>query len=900
MPDVALFSFGDFELSARRRTLTHAGRRLRIGSRAMDILLLLAARAGELVTKDEIQSHVWPGIFVDEASVRVHLSSLRKALGAAGADYIQTVAGRGYVLTPPVMRLAETDPAGPAAATLHLPLRLERLIGRETVVDSLFEQVPARRFVTIVGPGGIGKTSVALEVATRLADQFPDGLCFVDLAILEDPEAAPGALAIALGLPALSELSPEAMAKGLAGKRLLVVLDNCERLAELAASLSEALLRSSPGLCVLATSREALRAQGEWLHRLPPLATPTSAPGSPDAALRFSAVELFVDRADAASGGYHFVPEDCDCVVEICRRLDGLPLAIELAATTVPMLGVRGVAAGLDDRLNVLTGGRRTAQSRHQTLRAALDWSYDLLAVDEQQALKALSVITGRFTLELAGHVTAPGAGAADEAHRLISALAAKSLIAVDTGGAEVTYRLLESTRAYAAEKLSIAGDADDVMRRYAEATLAFFGGARAEWAALGAEAWLARHASRFEDARAVLEWGFSGGGRRALARELTAAASEFWLHMGLVRECLSWCRRALGSDVARPAPLDAHAVRILHAFSVALGFTNGNDTNNRPAVVETAVIARQLGDHDYSIRALWALTSLEMNRGALDVALSYARELHDTAAGADAEEERLVGERLIGSMLHLMGRHAEARPWLEQAQTALAFLSPRASTTRFQFDQLVLTQGFLAWLAWLEGDAAQAQLYADAAVSEAISVGHPFSQGFAIDCATTLAIVRGSLAEATRGVERLGQMAPNIGFDVYMARREILGAVIQVKAGDLAAGLPRLRAALVPSAWSMATYRTPLFLAHLAEAELAAGQPRRALSAIDDAIAWFGGVDDFWCAPECFRVKAEVLRQGGAGPEAAREAERLRARAQRLAETQGAEAWLQRMRVSV
>lgn len=894
MSDLAVLSFGDFELSPHRRALVRDGRRLRIGSRAMDILLLLASRPGDLVTKDEIQQRLWPGIFVDEASVRVHMSSLRKALGGDGVDHIHTVAGRGYVLVTPVTESTTPEPTPGSQVHAHLPTRLERLIGRSAVVEGVAAQILERRFVTVVGPGGIGKTSVALEVAVRLADEFADGVRFVDLATLEDPEAAPGVFAIALGLPALSELSPTALAKPMAGKRQLIVLDNCERLAGQAASVAEALLRCTPGVCVLATSREALRAEGEWLHRLPPLATPASAPASPAAALRYSAIELFVDRADAISGGYRLSAEDCVWVAEICRRLDGLPLAIELAATTIATLGVRGIAAGLDDRLAMLTGGRRTAQSRHQTLRAALDWSYDLLGAQEKAVLSSLSVIAGGFDLGLACDVAGNADLPAEEVRGLVGALASKSLIAVETGGRDVRYRLLESTRAYAAEKLTASGARGAVMRRYAEATHGFFRQAGAGWAEIGSQAWLKLHASRLEDARAALEWAFSDEGDRSLARAMTAELAGFWLHLGLVRECVSWCRKAVTRSPGANAETDAYEMRIQHAFGVALGATRGADPKNRAAISATIELAERLGDHDYKIRSLWALATLELN-GELDQALVHARQLRDAASGDDAAAERLVGERMMGCVLHLLGRHAEGRTLLEKAEAAYAVPGQRASALRFQFDQLVLAQGFLAWIAWIEGDDQGSRRIAERAVAEATRVDHAGSLGFALDVSVTLAILRGDLEEADQACQRLGDLGANVGFDVWMTRCKVLRAIIQVRSGDLAAGVPALQAALATPVWKLTTYRTPLFLAELAQAEAAAGLPQKALSTIDDAIRWFGAGEDFWCAPECFRVKGELLRRHG-GPNAAREAEVLLDRAARIAEAQGAPAWRRRI----
>jgi predicted ATPase/DNA-binding winged helix-turn-helix (wHTH) protein len=680
MSNLAILTFGGFELSPRRRTLSRDGHGVRVGSRAMDMLLLLAGRAGELVTKDEIQQHLWPGIFVDDISVRVHISALRKALGVDGVEHIHTVAGRGYMFVSEITRTVETEPPPLADTLSRLPTRLERLIGRAASVESIATQVLERRFVTVVGPGGIGKTSVALEVAARLPDDFSDGVYFVDLATLDDPETAPGALALALGLPVLHDLSANALAKLLAGKRLLILLDNCERQADVAARVAEALLRSAKGLCVLATSREALRAEGEWLHHLPPLSTPPLREATPSVALQHSAIELFVDRVDAAAGGYRLTEDDCAHVVEICRRLDGLPLAIELAATTVAALGIRGVAEGLDDRLALLTGGRRTAQSRHQTLRAAHDWSYELLSADERRVLNSLSVVASNFDIALAGAVADNPHTPQDQIRGLVGALSGKSLIAIDSASQGARYRLLESTRAYALEKLQVDSGEHRAAQNYAQATLTFFLGAAEELTKFGAAAWLARHASRLEDARAVLEWAFSAEGDRALARALTAEVSTIWLNMGLVRECLSWCRQALAPSSGDNTP-DAAEMRIRHAYGVGHSFMHGTNHNTRDNIASILETARRLGDHDYGIRALWALASVELNEGRLERALHHAAQLRDAASGPAGAADRLVGERIYGSALHLLGRHAEARGMLQSARDGA--VSPTATGLR-------------------------------------------------------------------------------------------------------------------------------------------------------------------------------------------------------------------------
>ncbi len=436
-------------------------------------------------------------------------------------------------------------------------------------------------------------------------------------------------------------------------------------------------------------------------------------------------------------------------------------------------------------------------------------------------------------------------------------------------------------------------------MGRYAQATLDFGRQAQAAWTRLGGDIWLARHGSRLEDARAVLEWAFAPGGDRGLGRALTAELSAIWLHLGLMRECLAWCRKALDRPPGVPPEADADEMKIQHAYGVAHGFTFGNNMGNRANVEAGMGIARDLGDQDYGARSLWALATLDLNEGEFEQCLTHARELSDIAAARGADAEQLLGERMMGCALHLLGRHAEARAILETTLEAYALPGRRASPLRFQYDQVVLTRGFLAWIDWIEGDDEGSRRQAETAVAEAVKVDHAGSLGFALDAAITLAILRGDLEEADRSAQRLREMGANVGFEVWMMRSEVLRGIIQVRSGDLAEGVPRLQAALTRPAWKMTTYRTPLFLAELAQAEAAAGLPEKALQTIDDAIAWYGGVEAFWFGSECLRVKADILAQCG-GANALREAEALLERAAALAERQGAVTWRRRVEASL
>ena len=406
-------SFGPFRLLAAQRLLLEGGTPVRLGSRAFDILAALVERAGEVVSKEELIARAWPQTFVEEANLKIQVSALRRALGDGQGDnrYVITVPGRGYNFVAPLRHDEPADTALPppvAPVSVHnLPFAMTRMIGREKAVTALVSRLSNQRLITIVGPGGIGKTTLALAVAERMIAGYENGVWLVDLAPLGDPSLVPSVVATALGLETPAEDLLPGVVNALRDKQMLLVLDNCEHVIDAAANLAAASIRGAPGVSILATSREPLAIAGEGLYRLEPLRGPQPSPGltAADAEV-FPAVQLFVERTTAVVDGFALSDANAPLIGEICRRLDGLPLAIEFAAPRVEVLGVEGLAAHLDNSLPVLRSLRRTsATPRHRTMRAVLDWSYGLLSEDERQFFRALSIFAGGFTVEAAASV---------------------------------------------------------------------------------------------------------------------------------------------------------------------------------------------------------------------------------------------------------------------------------------------------------------------------------------------------------------------------------------------------------------------------------------------------------------------------------------------------------------
>jgi predicted ATPase/DNA-binding winged helix-turn-helix (wHTH) protein len=488
-----VFSFGSFRLAVGERLLTRDGAPVDLGARALDILVALVSRPNEPVGKRELMAEVWPDVTVEEGSLRFHIAGLRKALGDGqdGARYIATLPGRGYCFVAPVLRSASSSPAAEGAATAgasftgatFLPARLARMVGREEAVRVLGVQLAAARFVTIVGPGGVGKTTVAAAVAHELLESFAGAALFVDFGLVTDLRLVPVTVASMLGLPIQSEDPVPRLIAHLRDRRFLLVLDSCEHVIDGAAGLAAEIFRAAPAAHILATSREALRVEGEQVHHLTPLDCPPDDPGLTAAAAgEFPAARLFLERAAAAGAPLALSDADAVLVAEICRRLDGVALAIELAAGRVQAYGLRQTAALLDQSLPLSWPGQRNAPLRQRTLQATLDWSYGLLSEAERLVLRRLAVFVGPFTMEAAlGVVTG---GPVDDAmvFAAIDSLIAKSMVVTRPVGAMMRYRLLDTTRAYALQAEGDGAGRAALAARHAGYHRLWLGQLKADW----------------------------------------------------------------------------------------------------------------------------------------------------------------------------------------------------------------------------------------------------------------------------------------------------------------------------------------------------------------------------------------------------------------------------------
>jgi predicted ATPase/DNA-binding winged helix-turn-helix (wHTH) protein len=554
-----VYETGDCEVDLARREFRARGIIVPLGSRAFEIVETLIQSPGELVTKDELINRVWSGAIVEENTLQVHISAIRKALGP-NRGLLKTESGRGYRL---LGRWTPRENSVPAFSigTERVPIPQRSinltptsdLIGQAATVQRIQSLLSAYRVVTLTGPGGIGKTALALGAAQGVVSEFDSGCWVVELGSLSDPNLVPSTVIGVLGLKLAGEASSaEAVARAIGGQNLLLVLDNCEHVIDAAADFTERLVRLCPHTTVLATSREVLRIAGEFVYRIPPLEVPAADREDPDDILGHSAVDLFMARTKALDMDFSTHPENLPAIAAICRHLDGIPLAIEFAAARAAALGVSQVAVGLRDRFALLTSGRRTALPRHRTLRATFDWSYDLLPKAERLLLCRLAVFPGGFTREAAIAIMKDTGAEAPAVVDGIANLVTKSLVTLDNSTAR--WSLLETTRAYALEKLTADGEADTAARQHAEYLRDLLGPSSDRGSPLSDED-LARRLREIDNVRAALDWSFSAVGDPAIGVDLTAAYAPIWLR---IRSSKALSRRrslASGSWMRRSKP---------------------------------------------------------------------------------------------------------------------------------------------------------------------------------------------------------------------------------------------------------------------------------------------------------------------------------------------------------
>jgi predicted ATPase len=637
------------------------------------------------------------------------------------------------------------------------------MVGRDETVEALVSRVMEHRFVSIVGPGGMGKTTVAVAAAHVLANHFGEGVCFIDVGAHSDPSHVATAVASALGFTGQGQDPLPGLLKFLGDKPTLLVLDNCEHLIDAVAGLTERLFSEAAQLHILTTTREALRVEGENIHFLLPLASPhDEAEVTAAEALSWPAVQLFMERASASGHRAALNDVDARTVSMICRRLDGIALAIELAAGRVGAYGIRGTADLLDNRFKLLWQGRRSALPRHQTMQATLDWSYNLLSDREKQTLTRLSVFVGAFTVEDAVSVVADDEGeanAVEVAHALAS-LINKSLVWASEHDGHVFHRLLDTTRSYAAVRLAGSGEEQAVARRHA---LHFARLLKSEPVRVSGFENLSqsRFSPRMGNLRAALQWSFSENGDLRIGVDLASQSAPLFLGFSLLGECEHWCERGLSAldDSDRGT---VRELALLEASAISSMFTRGNTDAVRQGIERGLALAEALKSTHYQCHLLAGLNIFLIRVSDFRTALSYAERSVAVAAEDRDPAGSIMAEWSLGVTHHLVGNQEAAQRHCEIG-LELARASGLVNIDFFGYDHRVRALLALARALWLRGLIERSLAVAQEAIDIAAHRENPVNICISLIYTIPIYIWVGEYARAEELVDRLiGQAAKN------------------------------------------------------------------------------------------------------------------------------------------
>jgi predicted ATPase/DNA-binding winged helix-turn-helix (wHTH) protein len=880
--------FGPFQLFPSQRRLSRGGATVPLGGRALDILIVLVGNAGKVVTKQELMAQVWQEVTVDESSLRSHIAALRRVLGDGtdGVRYIINVTGQGYCFVHPVTGHDRSRPVSPKGSDQSsgrpLPRRATSIIDREDDTNAITELLRRHRFVTVHGAGGIGKTTVALATADELLDTFGQQICFLDLGLLAPGDSVPDALASALGLVVRSPDPTSQVVAYLRGRRMLLVLDCCEHVIDVVAPLAEAILQEAPHVSILATSREPLMAEGEHIYALSPLDIPPDGVVlSADDMRRYSAASLFIERAYASGLRRPLNDLDAQVIADICRKVDGIALALELAAGRVSIHGLKGTASLLDGRLKLLWQGRRTAVARHRTLNATLDWSHDLASLDEQILLRRLSVFVGSFTLDEAQNVARGDDVDTIAVVEALARLVAKSLVHVDPDGEPTQYRLLDTTRAYARGKLTESGEETEVAKRHATYFKTWLEheltGAAGRGRGPGAPG-----AIPLGNIRSALEWCASRPDETKLHIQLASYAAELFLDINLLTECRRCCERALSAlDASMLATRDEMVLRALLGRALLLtDNTGGNTDTHFHRALEIAVA---LGDLSYRFRILNDLHIHYRRSAVFDRLIPVAEQAMAIADSLDDPVAAATASLMLGTSHHLVGNLASAQEALGGSMRQQV-LPAQASSRLMDFQSKA--QLIMARTLWLQG-------FPDRAVdtvreAERYKPAGALSTCQALILASDVFNFRGDWAILEDYLDRLIHHATDASLEPYQWFAMGYKGEIALRRGEVDTGLDVIREAIGRLQADRFELYLPWLRCALAEGLAVQGYWDQALdivSGVIEAVQKGGGAYNL---PELLRVHGELL--AGAGNDT--EAERRFRQSIVTASQQGALSW--------
>lgn len=905
------FSFGPFSLSPGERILRKDGTVVPVGSRAFDMLVAMVKRCGSVVTSEELMAIGWPGVIVVESNVRVQVANLRRTLGCGreGARYIASVAGRGYCFVesvkggesverrslPDASSLAAHVAGGkpPAGSLSTFPAPLEGAIGRDACIAELSGVVSERRLVTIVAAAGAGKTTLA-TLAARTMHAFDGARFFVDLSVVDRDDMVTEAVASAVGyLPPGGDLLP-GLLEVLSARKTLIVLDNCEHVISAAAALCLKIAQATRNVFMLNTSREALRVRDEFVYLLRPLASPPqTGPLTMKQAMTWPAIQLFMERAWESGARGAMSDDEAPTVAALCRRLDGNPHAIGLVASRVGTYGIQGVADLFEGQHALHWQGRRHDSPRHQTVEALIDWSANLLSERDRQVLHRLSVFSGAFSVEAAVTVTSDDAIDPSQVREAVSNLVDKSLVAVSGENDETHLRLLETTKAYAAARLSRLPDGERLSRRHA----LYY----AEQLRKLSQGPLERHAGgepprllEIGNVRAAIEWAFSVGRDPTLATTMWCMAAPFFLELSLIRESKRTCERAIA---ALPDPFRGTQTELGLLNLTAITYFAGADYDGpMKQVLERGLeLSRQLGDDASRFQFLTGLHLSMITTGEFQSSLLVCEQYSALAITHGGPTEAIIAGWMAGSSQHYTGDLLGAEVSFAASAELLAQHGARP-LHYFEVMKEIIASINTARVKWALGMPTQALHLA----SNVIDAGRrlPGSLAMRVTLCFHVLLIHGSYDEARGLIQELENLSIDYNTSV---RRQVLNVnkgFLLVQLGQNEAAIEHLQQclALLPPP-KMSVVRTDALQA-LAEAQRACGDVTGALASINEAIELSMKTRGEFNLADLLRTKAEVLMSTPTAD--TQRLEELLSGALELARKQGALSWELRLSLVV
>lgn len=859
-------SFGPFSVLSSERLLKKGGQPIEISARAYDILVILLSQPNEVISKKDLLARAWPDVTVDEGSLRFHMAGLRKALGDGkdGARYITTIPGRGYCFVAPVSRTTTRRHDTPIAAVnfphANLPSHPGRIVGRDDEVLKVTELLLASRFVSVVGAGGVGKTTVAIAVGHHLAKAFANAVLFIDLSMLSDPKLVATAIASTLALSVQSDDAAPGLIAYLRDKRILLILDTCEHLIDRIAALAARIFVAAPQVHILATSREPLQVEDEHILQLDPLACPPDTPTLTAAiAQTYPATQLFLERAAASDAHLGFSDMEAAVAAGICRRLDGVALAIELAARRVGTHGLLQIAELLDQRLGLLWSGLRTAPPRQKTLRATLDWSYELLSEQERRVLRRLAIFVGDFSIEASLEIATSADLPRSIVAPAIDSLLAKSMVTTRPVGTTMCYRLLDTTRAYALEIEIDQAERTGLATRHANYYLRWLNETGTEWATLPTGSERAPYFAALNNGRAALEWCFGVDGNTEIGISLAAAAAPVFLALSLLPECHRWSQQALlvFSEAARGGHDE---MRLQAALGLSLIFTRGESETARVAVSRALAIAEDRGDVLDQLRLLGLLHMFHHRIGDFRAAFSYATRSTRVAATVKDPTAVAAAHCILGVTLHHMGDFGAAGVELDSAREHRPG-PQRTGKIYLGLDHRSWAGGTLARNLWLQGHPTLAAQLAYESVNEATRAVRPTALSIALNCAITVFFWRGDLESAEEHIDWLMSHSESHSLATFLAVGRGFRGELAIHRGDLERGIETLQGCLR----ELHTFRYMLlassFSISLAEGLAESGRFAEGIALLDERIKLDEADRALSYVPELLRLKGRILQ---------------------------------------